>query len=80
LTNGTALVLLLASCADISAYPRLGKRIPALEDAIRIYHSRHHFLVYVVTESSVIFIAFLHERMDIMQRLSTRLSTMRPSQ
>lgn len=61
------------ACLQLMHHPALGRRLMEIAPGLRVYRLQHHFIFYLEDRSGVIFIAFLHERMDIVSRLSHRL-------
>jgi Plasmid stabilization system protein len=59
-------------CARIAAGEAQTKPVPGLE-RIRSYHCQHHFMFCVEQDSTVIIVAVLHERMNLIERLRDRL-------
>ncbi|PHQ81061.1 MAG: plasmid stabilization protein [Thalassobium sp.] len=59
-------------CDVIGAGHARSKSIDQLPDEIRIHRCEHHYVVWIVGPRPII-IAFLHERMDFVQRLRDRL-------
>ncbi len=59
-------------CHLIIEHPLLGKALPEVDDALRVYPCQHHLIFYLADDQGVSFIAFLHERMDIVAHLSAR--------
>jgi toxin ParE1/3/4 len=65
--------VLKAGCAKIAANPTMWRVLQVANEAVRFYRCEHHYIVYLFDEVKVIIIAFLHERMDFIARLKTRL-------
>lgn len=61
------------ACQQLMQNPALGQRLMEIDLGLRVYRAGHHFIFYLEDRSGVIFIAFLHERMDIVSRLTHRL-------
>ncbi|MDX2113802.1 MAG: type II toxin-antitoxin system RelE/ParE family toxin [Alphaproteobacteria bacterium] len=61
------------ACVKLNQNSNLGKLLPQLSPDIRCFRCEHHFIFYLEDRGGVIFIAFLHERMDIVSRLIHRL-------
>ncbi|MCE2927647.1 MAG: type II toxin-antitoxin system RelE/ParE family toxin [Rickettsiales bacterium] len=61
------------ACLQLMHHPALGRRLIEIDPGLRVYRLQHHFIFYLEDRSGVIFIAFLHERMDIVNRLIHRL-------
>ena len=59
-------------CERIAAGRVQVKLVPGL-DRIRSYRCQHHYLFFIEQNSSVVVIAVLHERMNLIERLRDRL-------
>ena len=59
-------------CARIAAGTANTRSVSGLS-AVRVCHCRHHYLFFVERDDTVVIIAVLHERMDLLQRLKGRL-------
>jgi toxin ParE1/3/4 len=60
-------------CAKIADNPAMRRVLQVADQDVRFYRCEHHYIVYLFDEVEVIIIAFLHERMDFIARLQTRL-------
>ncbi len=61
------------TCLTLTHQKQLGKFIPQVHTELRVYRCQHHFIFYITDSEDVIFVAFLHERMDMLKHLTTRL-------
>jgi toxin ParE1/3/4 len=48
------------------------KSLPQLPDGVCVHRCQHHYIFWIVIDIPVV-IAVLHEKMDVVQRLSDRL-------
>ena len=64
---------LSAACGRICEKPYSGKLFLSNNPNLRAYHVKHHHIFYLIQPSECLIIAFLHERMDMLQHLSGRL-------
>lgn len=60
-------------CQMIVTHPLIGKALPEIDGALRVYPCQHHLIFYLAEDAKVAFLAFLHERMDMLKHLSSRL-------
>lgn len=60
---------LKTGCRRIADYPAIGKLLKLTYKDIRLYHCEHHYIVYLTNDVEVVVIAFLHEKMDFVDRL-----------
>lgn len=61
------------ACHTLIQQPQLGKALPAVHEELRVYRCQHHFIFYLTDSEHLIFIAFLHERMDMLKHLTARI-------
>jgi toxin ParE1/3/4 len=59
-------------CEQIAAGRAQVKLVPGL-DRIRSHRCQHHYLFFIEQNSSIVIIAVLHERMNLIDRLRDRL-------
>ena len=59
-------------CERVATGAIRGKSIPAI-DRVKSHHCRHHYLFFVKQQGTIVIIAVLHERMDLVERLRDRL-------
>lgn len=61
------------TCYQLMEAPSLGK--PALDvgDGVRVYRCQHHYIFYLEEKDHSIFLAFIHERRDILRHVVSRL-------
>lgn len=59
-------------CTGIAAGTANARSIPEL-NGVRYLHCQHHYLFFIEQDETVVIIAVLHERMDLLQRLKGRL-------
>jgi toxin ParE1/3/4 len=64
---------LKAGCEKIAGNPSMWRVFQIADRDVRFYRCEHHYIIYLVDEVEVVIIAFLHERMDFIARLETRL-------
>ena len=62
-------------CTMIKDQPQLGKELPELHPALRLYRCRHHLIFYRTDTNPLTFVAFLHERMDMLGHLVARVES-----
>ena len=61
------------ACHNLLAKPLIGKALPQVHEELRAFRCQHHIIFYLVDETGITFIAFLHERTDMLQHLTGRL-------
>lgn len=61
-----------ACCEAIGEGRARSKSFDELPDDVRIYRCQHHYIVWLADDRRII-IAILHERMDLVRRLTGRL-------
>ena len=59
-------------CEQIAAGTVHAKPVPTI-DGVKSHHCRHHYLFFVEQRETIVVIAVLHERMDLIERLRQRL-------
>ena len=59
-------------CAAIAQGRALSKTFQELPEGLRIHRCEHHYIAWIAGERPVV-IAVLHERMDFVRRLKSRL-------
>lgn len=64
----------VAACFSILEYPQMGQCLEPIHPNVRMVRCRQHFIVYLNDSAGVVFLGFLHERMQMLQHLKTRLS------
>ena len=58
-------------CERIAAGAAHVRPVPTV-DEVKSHHCRHHYIFFVEQRETVVVIAVLHERMDLMERLRDR--------
>lgn len=61
-------------CETLAAHPARGKLLPGIGESIRSYRYEHHYIFYLEQEQEIVILAILHERMDLVRQLQTRIS------
>lgn len=59
-------------CERIASGTVHTKSVPTIE-RVKSHHCHHHYLFFVEHRESIIVVAVLHERMDLIERLRDRL-------
>lgn len=67
------LASLQATCHQLIKSPPIGKPMPDLGDNVRAYRHQHHYIFYIEEWERIIFIAFIHEKRDLLRHILTRL-------
>jgi toxin ParE1/3/4 len=68
------LATLKAGCKKITKNPTMWKLLRLGNSEIRTYGCQQHYIVYLTDDAEVTIIAFLHKRMDFVERLQARLT------
>lgn len=61
------------ACVKLNENPNLGRLLPLVSPGFRCFRCEHHLIFYITDDIGVIFIAFLHERTDMLSRIIHRL-------
>ncbi len=59
-------------CVPVAAGAANTRPVPGL-NAVRSFHCQHHYLFFIEQDETVVIIAVLHERMDLIVHLKQRL-------
>lgn len=69
----TYIASLKEACESLLEHPKLGVALVQVDKDLRVYRCQHHFIFYLTDGRKVTFIAFLHERMDMLVQLMGRV-------
>jgi len=61
------------TCHQLVESPSLGKPAPDVGDGVRVYRCQHHYIFYLEEKARTIFLAFIHEKRDILRHVVSRL-------
>lgn len=61
------------ACYNIVQSPRLGKPVAGIGKNIRLYKLHYHYIFYMEDDQGVIFLAFIHEKQDVMRNIIQRI-------
>ena len=61
------------SCHTLIQSPFLGKALPDVDDGLRVFRCQHHYIFYLIEQERIVFLAFIHERRNILRHVITRL-------
>lgn len=64
---------LKSACHQLIFTPTIGRPAANLGKNVRIYRHQHHYIFYLEKQADIIFLAFLHEKRDILQHMLSRL-------
>ena len=59
-------------CERVAVGVVRAKSVPGI-DGVKVHHCRHHYLFFIEQRGTIVIIAVLHERMDLIERLRDRL-------
>lgn len=65
---------LMEMCNQLAVSKKLGKAVFEIGRNVYVYRCNHHYIFYLKKEDDLIFIAFMHEKRDILRHVAGRLS------
>ncbi len=60
-------------CKDLCANPSLARPLYNVHNSLRVYCYKHHYMFFLEQGNELLFIAFLHEKMDALRHIQHRL-------
>ena len=61
------------ACNKLVKSPFLGKALPDLSEDVRVYYCQCHYIFYLKDADRIVFLAFLHEKRNVLQHVLGRL-------
>lgn len=61
------------TCYQLSDLPSIGKPLPDVGEDVRVYRCQHHYIFYLKQNETITFLAFVHEKRDMLRYVLNRL-------